>query len=69
MTVKEALSILAAPKEVSLSWDGNLVSFNFRNEIEVDVWGDYVISKIYASKEGAFELALSAKPMKKGETE
>lgn len=65
MTVKEALSLLDNANEVSLSWDGTLVNFNFRNSIEVDVWGDYVVRSISAYKEGAFELALAAQPVKR----
>ena len=60
LTVKEILAIL------DLSWDGNLVNFNFKSEIEVDTWGDYVVRSIHACKEGAFELALASRPIKKG---
>lgn len=65
MTVKEALAMLDSPKEVNISWNGDLIYFNFRNMIEVDVWGDFVVSKVYAMKEGVFELALAAQPIKR----
>lgn len=66
MTVKEILAILDSPDAVDLSWDGNLVNFNFKSEIEVDTWVDYVVRSIHACKEGAFELALASRPIKKG---
>lgn len=66
MTVKEMLAMLETPDKVDMSWDGNLVNFNFNNEIEVEVWGDYVIRKINATGENKFELILASRPVKKG---
>lgn len=68
MTVKEMLAMLDSPNEVNISWNGDLVYFNFRNKIEVDVWGDFVVSRICAMKEGVFELVLAAQPIKRGAT-
>lgn len=68
MTVKEMLEMLESPKEVNLSWNGNLVYFNFHNEIEVEVWGDYIVKSLCAAKEGVVELVLAAIPIKKGAT-
>lgn len=65
MTVKETLAMLSSPNEVNISWNGDLIYFNFRNEIEVDVWGDFLVGRIYAVKEGVFELVLAAQPVKK----
>lgn len=65
MTVKEMLSMLADPNEVNLSWNGDRVYFNFRNKIEIDVWGDFMVNKVFAEKEGVFELVLAAQPVKK----
>lgn len=65
MTVKEALAMLDSPKEVNISWNGDLVYFNFHNKIEVDVWGDFVVCGICAMKEGVFELVLAARPIKR----
>lgn len=67
MTVKEALPLLDGADEVSLSFDGNMVSFNFRSKIEVEAWGNFVISGICAVKAGVFELVLAAQPIKKEE--
>ena len=62
------LSLLEEPKGVNLSWNGDLVYFNFRNRIEVDVWGDFLVDHIVAMKEAVFELVLKvdARPIKKG---
>lgn len=68
MTVREMLNMLDDPKEVNLSWNGDLVYFNFRNKIEVEVWGDYVVKSFCAVKEGVVEFVLAALPIKKGET-
>lgn len=68
MTVKEMLEMLDSPNEVNISWNGDLVHFNFRNKIEIDVWGDFVVSRICAMKEGVFELALAAQPIKREAT-
>lgn len=65
MTVKETLSMLDSPNEVNIVWDGDIVFFNFRNKIEVTVWGDYVVDKICAAKEGVFELVLAVQPIKR----
>ncbi len=65
MTVKEVLAMFDSPKEVSISWNGDLVYFNFRNKIEVAVWGDFMVEKIWAVKEGVFEIVLAAQPVKK----
>lgn len=66
MTVKEALPYLYDPEEVLLSFNGELVGFNYKTEIEVEVWGDYMVSKIIASANAKFELVLAATPIKKG---
>lgn len=65
MTVKEALAMLGSPNEVNISWSGDLVRFNFRNEIEVDVWGGFEVGRIHAVKEDTFELVLAAQPIKR----
>ena len=65
MTVKEMLDMLADPNEVNLSWNGDLVYFNFRNKIEIDVWGDFMVNRVCAIKEGVFALVLAAQPVKK----
>lgn len=68
MTVKEMLAMLENPERVDLTWNGNLVNFNFRSEIEVEVWGDYVVRNLCAVKGGVFEFVLAAIPIKKGAT-
>lgn len=68
MTVKETLAMLDHPEKVSISWFGDLVSFNFRNDIEVEAWGDYLVDRICAVEHDDFELVLSARPVKKGAT-
>ena len=65
MTVKEILSMLVLPSEVNISWNGDRIDFNFHNSIEVDAWGNYVVGSIYASKEGVYELAIAAQPIKR----
>lgn len=71
MTVKEILPMLHDPNEVNISWNGDLVCFNFRNQIEVDVWGNFVVGEICAMKDSTFELVLAVevKPVRKGATE
>lgn len=68
MTVKEMLAMLETPERVDLTWNGNLVHFNFHSEIEVEAWGDYVVRNLCAVKEGVVELVLAALPIKKGAT-
>lgn len=68
MTVKEALSIIESPEEVSLTWNGSVVNFNFQNDIEVEVWGSYVVDKIAAMKDRGYEIILAAQPIRKGAT-
>lgn len=68
MTVKQMLAMLDSPNEVNISWNGDIVRFNFRNKIEVDVWGDFVVSRICSMKEDVFELVLAAQPIKKEAT-
>lgn len=65
MTVKETLSLLSGVNEVNLSFNGDLIYFNFRNKIEVDTWGDFMVCGICAMKEGVFELVLAAQPIKR----
>lgn len=68
MTVKEILPMLHDPNEVNISWNRDLVRFNFHNQIEVDVWGNFVVGEICAMEDSTFELVLAvdAKPIKKG---
>lgn len=66
MTLREALGYLYDPQEVDLSWNGDLVYFNFRNEIEISVWGNYEVGRICARSEGKFELMLAAQPIIRG---
>ena len=68
MTVKDALKHLGGAQEVSLSWDGNAVSFNFHNAIEVEVWGDYEVKAIYAIESGHFDLILATNLIRKAVT-
>ena len=49
-----------------LSFNGDLIYFNFRNKIEADAWGDFMVGGICAVKEGVFELVLAAQPVRKG---
>lgn len=65
MTVKEMIAMLGGVNEVNISWNGDLVYFNFRNSIEVEVWGSYLVDNVRAEKEGVFELVLAAQPIKK----
>ncbi len=65
MTIKETLALLSGVNEVNLSFNGDLIYFNFRNKIEVDTWGDFMVGGICAMKEGVFELVLAAQPIKK----
>lgn len=69
MTVKDVLALLNGVNEVNLSFNGDLIYFNFRNKIEVDTWGDFMVGGIYAMKEGIFELVLAAQPIRKGADE
>ncbi len=69
MSVKEALALLDGANEVNLSFNVDLIYFNFRNKIEVDTWSDFMVSGICAVKEGAFELVLAAQPIRKGAEE
>lgn len=65
MTVKEALKVLGDPETVYLIWDGNQISFNFRCDVEVEAWGDFLISGIFARAEREFEIVLEAHPIRK----
>lgn len=65
MTVKEVLDMLVTPNEVNLTWNGELVRFNFHSKIEMEVWGNYVVGSIYAQKEAVYELSIAAQPILK----
>lgn len=67
MTVKEALVFLADPKEVLLSWFGDIINFNFKSEFEVSAYANYEIQSICANGDGEFELVLAARPVIRGE--
>lgn len=67
MSVKEVMALLRGVNEVDLSFDGDLIYFNFRNKIEVDTWGGFMVGSIYARGEGVFELLLAAQPIRMGE--
>ncbi len=65
VTVKEMIPMLGNATRVDMSWNGTLVSFDFTNSIEVEVWGEYVVDSVRAVKEGVFELVLAARLIKK----
>lgn len=65
MTVKEVLPMLFCPEEVKLACNGSVINFNFESDIEVNVWGNFVVAYIAAMKDGAFELTLAAQPIVK----
>lgn len=65
LTVKEALSYLKDPEEVNLVCCENVLSFNFHNPVEVEVWGDYVVSGILATGERMCEIHIDCHPYKK----
>lgn len=64
MTVREVINHLKLPKKVDLCWDDQIISFNFLNDIEKEVWGDYEVSYVYAAKECEFELTLATRLVK-----
>lgn len=66
MTVREILAMLHCPEEVALAWNGDRISFDHNKKIEVEAWGDFVVSEIYATKEQGFELTLASSPVKMG---
>lgn len=65
LTVKEALSYLKDPEEVRLICGESALSFNFRNPLEVEAWGDYFVSNFFAAGLREFEISLDVQPRKK----
>lgn len=68
LTVKEALSYLKDPEEVRLICGESALSFNFRNPLEVEAWGDYLVSDILAAGMREYEVSLDVRPRKKEAT-
>lgn len=67
LTVKEVLGMLFDPEKVDLECSGSLVSFNFQNEFEVEVYRDYFVKYINATGEKEYELGLAVRPLKRGD--
>lgn len=67
MTVKEAIAWMENPKEVMLSWFGDIINFNVNSKFEVNTYGDYEVQSICAVGDGKFELVLAAQPIIRGE--
>lgn len=65
LTVKEALSYLKDPEEVRLICGESALPFNFRNRVEVEAWGDYLVGDIFAAGMKEFEVSLDVQPHKK----
>ena len=67
ITVREAVELIKnEAKDISLAYSGGLIdSFNWKNPITLDVYGDYFIDRIDAINEGQFELNLAVQVIKK----
>ena len=64
VTVKDVLGLLRHTDEIHLGWDGYLVEFNPLSVLDVDAYGDYLVSGIRANGENAIEIDLAAQPVK-----
>lgn len=64
ITVKDAVALIRERDEIFLGWNGLLVPFNQTCALDMDAYGDYLVSGIRANGENAIELDLLAVPTK-----
>ena len=72
MTVRELLSVLVDAKELRIgymSYDTCFAKFDPHDSSMADAYGDYVVSRVFALAEGAFEINIAVRPIKATRTE
>lgn len=61
-TVKDALKLLRTTDDIRLGWNGLLLEFNPESALDVDAYGDYLVSGIRANGVNCIEIDLLATP-------
>ena len=69
MTVREVLGILRNVRELYIGYDGGCTTVNPKDGIIAGAFGDYVVSRVFALAEGAFEINIAVRPIKATELE
>ena len=67
MTVREAVKVLTEAKTLYISWHDNLRVFDPDDELMMDAYGDYKVSRICTtcdSSDESYEIAIDATPIK-----
>lgn len=64
-TVKEAIRLLSGAKKVGVCWGGCVTDIDPTNELEMDAYGSYVVTRISEGVEkSTYELQISMYPVK-----
>lgn len=64
-TVRQAVNLLRGAKHIYIAWNGMTTELDVTSELEMDAFGNYVISAITDGYEkGDFELVIAATPTK-----
>lgn len=64
-TVKDAITLLSGAKSVGISWGGCVTDIDPTNELEMDAYGSYVVTRISEGVEkSTYELQISMYPVR-----
>lgn len=65
LTVREAINLLSGAKSVGISWGGCVTDIDPTNELEMDAYGDYIVTHLTSGYEKeTYELQIAMKPMR-----
>lgn len=64
ITVKDVLALLRSTDEIYLVWGDSAVRFDPRRVLDVDAYGDYVVSGICPTDQHSIEIDIAAMPVK-----
>ncbi len=68
MTVRDAVAVLTDAKTLYIGWNGSITDFDKEDELMMDAYGKYKVSRINAvpskDDESAYEIDIAACPIK-----
>lgn len=64
ITVRDVLALLRSTDEIHLVWGDSAIHFDPRRVLDVDAYGDYVISGICPTDRHSIEIDIAAMPVK-----
>lgn len=64
ITVREAVKLLSTAQKIVIGYNDQGVTFDAEDELMLDGYGDYLISRITYIEDNSYDLTLAMRPIK-----